>query len=90
MKLYRYKCGCIGTKRDKTGRFLVFYDGDHGVHDCFGLFFQQVDHDPVEEMSQPETERIIKSIGKLISDGYGLRQIRSLLGIENGEQGSEG
>ncbi len=73
LKLYRYSCGCIGTHRDGKGVALMF-SGD----DQYGLYFQYVDHDPVEELSPDKVRDIISKIEQLISDREDMRRAKAI------------
>lgn len=82
LRLYRYKCGCVGTKREEGKPTLTLFHTDSASHEGFCIMLQYVDHDPIVELSEEEVRKIIGELDKIVGDGYKFRQIRDWLGAE--------
>jgi len=78
-QLVRYSCDCIGTAPINGVTTMVkSCDGEGNL----SFYQRKVENKSFRPLSSEETEEFRSELEKLIFDGYGLRAIKSVLGVQ--------
>lgn len=80
LTLVRFSCGCIGTVPvDRKSLIVNACDKDYASNEMCFHESERVADKKYESLPEPERDAIVKELGKLVGEGYGLRQIRLIL-----------
>lgn len=78
--LVKYSCGCIGFPPNKSGNAWIVKQCDRDAYSNeFGLFIRSIEDKSYENLSEYAENELSQKLSKLIDEGYGLRQIKSIL-----------
>ncbi len=74
----KYSCGCIGIPNGKDKAIIVKACDDeyNGEYSMFERIIQEKKFEIIHTIRE---EKIVKELGKLISDGYALREVKNIL-----------
>lgn len=74
----KFECGCIGIINEGTAYIVKPCDDWAGE---FSFHKRNMDGKKYAPLSAEEVETVARELNRLISEGYGLRQIKSIIRI---------
>lgn len=78
-QLVKFSCGCIGTKPvEGTSTIVNSCDGEGNL----SFYQRDIDLKTFEPLDPKETEEFRTQIERLILDGYNMKTMRSVLGVQ--------
>lgn len=75
--MVKYNCGCIGFAPNEKGDALIVYSCDN--EEPYGIGYLDFSVEPFEPLPHEQVERVLRELNRLVSQGYILRSIRSML-----------
>jgi hypothetical protein len=78
-QLVKFSCGCVGTKPvGGTSTIINSCDGEGNL----SFYQRKIDLKTFEPLDPKETEEFRGQIERLILDGYNMKTMRSVLGVQ--------